>query len=113
MPNCGHLWAIGFDDIERAARVRDEIARLAERKYLILVDTAVAVRFLDGSVTLNGEPFVNATNIRLHSFAGFLAGLALGAPPLTGAAVGPCSEPRAPPRARSASTRTSSAKWSG
>jgi uncharacterized membrane protein len=88
MPNSGHLWAVGFDDIERAAQFRDEIARLADRKCLILLDTAVAVRFPDGSVTLNGEPYVNATNIRLHPFAGFLAGLALGAPPLSGAAVG-------------------------
>jgi uncharacterized membrane protein len=89
MTSSGHLWAVGYPDIGRAAQVRDEIATLAEKHYLILLNTAVAVRYPDGSVTLDGEPFVNAT-IRLgrHSFASFLAGLALGAPPLSGPAVG-------------------------
>jgi uncharacterized membrane protein len=74
--------------MERAEQVRDEISRLGERRCLILLDTAVVVRYRDGCVTLNGEPFVSAANIRGHSFASFLAGLALGAPPLTGPAVG-------------------------
>ena len=88
MPPSGHLWAIGYDDMGRAAQVRNEISKLSERHCLILLDTAVAVRYPDGTVTLDGEPFVAAPNIRGHSFASFLAGLALGAPPLTGAAVG-------------------------
>jgi uncharacterized membrane protein len=46
------------------------------------------VRYSDGSVTLNGEPFVTLTSHRGHTLASFFAGLALGAPPLTGAAVG-------------------------
>jgi uncharacterized membrane protein len=88
MPTCGHLWAIGYDDMGRAAQVRKEIIRLGERHCLILLDTAVAVRYPDGSVTLDGEPFVTITSRRGHTIANFLAGLALGAPPLTGAAVG-------------------------
>jgi uncharacterized membrane protein len=89
MTNCGHLWAIGFEDIGRAAQVRDEIVRLAEKHYLILLNSAVAVRHPDGSTTLDGVPFVNATTrLGRHSLASFLAGLALGAPPLTGAAAG-------------------------
>jgi uncharacterized membrane protein len=48
----------------------------------------VAVRYPDGSVTLDGEPFVAAPNFTGRTFASFLAGLALGAPPLTGAAAG-------------------------
>jgi uncharacterized membrane protein len=88
MPTCGHLWAIGYDDMGRAAQVRKEIIRLSERHCLILLDTAVAVRYPDGSVTLDGEPFVCLTSHRGHTLANFLAGLALGAPPLTGAAVG-------------------------
>jgi uncharacterized membrane protein len=83
----GHLWSIGFDDMERAEQVRAEIARLGERHCLILLDTAVAVRYPDGCVTLDGEPFVAAINFGGPTFASFLAGLALGAPPLTGAAV--------------------------
>jgi uncharacterized membrane protein len=88
MTKVGHLWAIGYDDMGRAEQVRDEITRLGERHCLILLDTAVAVRYPDGSVTLDGEPFVAAINLRGHTFASFLAGLALAAPPLTGAAVG-------------------------
>src|SRR6516162_431639 len=84
----GHLWAIGYDDMNRAEQVRAEIARLSERHCLILLDTAVVVRYSDGCVTLDGEPFVAATNFRGHTFASFLAGLALGAPPLTAAAAG-------------------------
>jgi uncharacterized membrane protein len=84
----GHLWAIGYDDMERAEQVRAEISRLGDRHCLILLDTAVVVRYPDGSVTLDGEPFVSAPMFRGHTFASFLAGLALGAPPLTGAAVG-------------------------
>ena len=54
----GHLWAIGYEDMQRAEQVRAEIARLSERHCLILLDTAVVVRYPDGSVTLDGEPFV-------------------------------------------------------
>jgi uncharacterized membrane protein len=84
----GHLWAVGYDDMERAEQVRAEIARLGERHCLILLDTTVVVRYRDGSVTLDGERFVVAGRFSGHTFASFLAGLALGAPPLTAAAVG-------------------------
>ena len=82
------MWAVGFDDTGRAAEVRDEITRLAwEKHQLILLDVAVAVRYPDGSFTLDGEPFPVVTKIPSGTAARFLAGLALGAPPLTGAAV--------------------------
>jgi uncharacterized membrane protein len=84
----GHLWAIGFDNMERAEQVRAEIIGLAGRSSLVLHETAVALRFPDGLVLLDGEPFVEVTNLKGHSFARFLASLALGAPPLTGAAAG-------------------------
>jgi uncharacterized membrane protein len=82
----GHLWAVAFDDMERANQVRAEIAKLRERHCLILYDTAVAVRYPDGSITLDGEPFWATARFGGHTFASLLAGLALGAPPLTGAA---------------------------
>jgi uncharacterized membrane protein len=87
MIESGHLWAIGYDDIECAEHLRARIAELVEKHCLILRDTAVAVRYSDGSLTLNGEPFVAPVDLKCHTFASFLAGLALGAPPLTGAAV--------------------------
>jgi uncharacterized membrane protein len=86
MTTAGHLWAIGFDAIERAEQVRAQVAQLAAQGCLILVDTAVAVRYPDGCTTLNGEPLVATPNFGGHTLAGFLAGLILGAPPLTSAA---------------------------
>ena len=88
MTKCGHLWAIGYDDLGRAEQLRRECIRLSEKHCLVLLDTAVVLRYADGSVTLDGEPFVAAVHLGGHTFASFLAGLVLGAPPLTGAAVG-------------------------
>ena len=82
-----HLWAIGYDTMDRAAQVREEVARLSESQCLTL-NTAVAVRYPDGLLTLNGEPFACFPSFHGHTCAGILAGLALGAPPLTGPAVG-------------------------
>ena len=40
----GHLWAIGYADMERAGQVKDEITRLGwDEPYLILSDVAVVV----------------------------------------------------------------------
>lgn len=87
-----HLWAIGYDDMERASQVRDEIARLGwdsgqAGRYLILSDIAVVVRHSDGTFTFDREPFSGLGNILACSGVGFLAGLVLAAP-LTGAAIG-------------------------
>ena len=88
MTKGAHLWAVAFDDIKRAEQVRAEIVKLSETQRLILLDTAVAVRYADGIATLNGEQFVSLQYSQGHSIARFLTGLALGAPPLTGAAAG-------------------------
>jgi uncharacterized membrane protein len=88
MTNAGHLWAVGYDDVGRAEQIRDEVLKLRDKHCLILLDTAVAVRYPDGCVTLNGEPFVSVPYFQAHGFASFLAGLALRAPPLTGPAAG-------------------------
>jgi uncharacterized membrane protein len=92
MNTTAHLWAIGYDDMGRADQVKDEITRLGwgeglGGKYLFLEDVAVAVRHLDGSFTINREPFPFVGNILASTTVGFLAGLAL-AMPLTGAALG-------------------------
>jgi uncharacterized membrane protein len=88
MTKGGHLWAVGFDDMDRAEHVRKVVGRLHVTHSLIVLNTAVVVRYPDRSVTLDGEPFVAATSFRGHTFASFLARLALGAPPLTAAAAG-------------------------
>jgi uncharacterized membrane protein len=88
MTKSEHLWAIGYDDMERAEQVRDEIVRLGwDTRYLNLLDIAVVVRHPDGSFTCNREPFPGVANILGCTAVGFLAGLVLFAP-LTGATVG-------------------------
>ena len=88
MKSSEHLWAVGFDDMERANQVRDEIVRLGwVDNKLILQDVAVVVRHLDGSFTLDREHFPTGSNIVGASAVGFLAGLVIGVP-IVGAAIG-------------------------
>ncbi len=88
MTKSGNLWAIGYDDMERANQVRDEIVSLGWNKhYLLLDDVAVVVRHPDGSFMLHREAFPSASNVLGSSVVGFLAGLVLGAP-LVGATIG-------------------------
>jgi uncharacterized membrane protein len=88
MEESGNLWAIGYDNMERANQVRDEIIGLGwDKHYLLLQDIAVVVRHEDGSFTLNREKVPAATNILGSSVVGFLAGLVIGGP-ITGALIG-------------------------
>src|SRR5262245_4117283 len=88
MSGAAHLWAIGYPDMGRAEQVRAKLSALSDTHSLVLLETAVAVRYPDGSVTLDGVPFVAVRGTHGHTLASFLAGLALAAPPLTPAAVG-------------------------
>jgi len=82
------LWAIGFDDMQRADQVRDEIARLGwDDHYLCLLDLAVVVRDTDGMFTVDQKPFPAIASILGSTAVGLLTGLVLAAP-LTGAIVG-------------------------
>jgi uncharacterized membrane protein len=92
MSTTAHLWAIGYEDVARAAQVRDEITRLGWGpgrfgKYLILLDLAVVVRHPDGSFAIDREPARGAANVLAGAGVGILAGLAVAAP-LTGAIIG-------------------------
>jgi uncharacterized membrane protein len=88
MTSTEHLWAVGYDDMERANQVRDEIIQLGwVKNSLILTDLAVVVRHLDGSFTLDREQFPAGSNILGSSAVGFLAGLVLGVP-IVGATIG-------------------------
>src|SRR5262247_1560843 len=88
MTQSEHLWAIGYDNMERAEQVREEIIRLGwDTHYLTLLDVAVVVRHPDGSFTCNHERFPTVANLLGSTAVGFLVGLVLLAP-LTGAAVG-------------------------
>jgi uncharacterized membrane protein len=88
METTGRMWAIGYDDVGRADRVREEIIRLGwDKPYLILEDIAVVVRHPDGTFTLNREPFPAVAHVMGLTLLGLLAGLVT-AMPLTGAALG-------------------------
>ena len=88
MTQSEHLWAIGYDDMERAEQVRDEIIRLGwDTHYLTLLDVAMVVRYPDGSFTCNRERFPIVANLLGCTAVGFLTGLVLLAP-LTGATIG-------------------------
>ena len=92
MKTVGHLWAIGYDDMEKANLVREELAKFGwdkgqAGKDLILLDLAVIVRHPDGSFTYDRKPFRAVANIVGCSVVGFLAGLVLAAP-ITGATIG-------------------------
>jgi uncharacterized membrane protein len=92
MAKAAHLWAIAYDDMERAERYRDELIKLAAGsgqagRYIILSDIAVVVRHPDGTFTLDRKRFPGVANILACSAVGFLAGLVVAAP-LTGATVG-------------------------
>ena len=87
-PREAHLWAIGYDDPVQAEHARAEVTRLAGAgQYLVLLDVAILARAVDGSYTLNREPFPLTGNILGGGTLGLLAGLALAAP-VTGAAIG-------------------------
>jgi uncharacterized membrane protein len=88
MANSSRLWAVGYDDMERANQVRDEIIKLGWHKhYLHLDDVAVVVRHPDGSFTFDRKAFPAASNVLGCSVVGLLAGLVVGAP-ITGATIG-------------------------
>jgi uncharacterized membrane protein len=88
MTKSGNLWAVGYDDMERANQVREEIISLGwDKHYLMLDDVAVIARHPDGSFTLNREKFLAASNIVGASVVEFLAGLVVGTP-ITGATIG-------------------------
>ncbi|HEY7314507.1 MAG TPA: DUF1269 domain-containing protein [Gemmataceae bacterium] len=92
MTTAAHLWAIGYDDMEKADRVREEITQLGwgvgqGGKSLILLDIAVVVRHADGTFTFDRKQFPGMANIVGCTAVGFLAGLVLAAP-LTGATIG-------------------------
>lgn len=82
------MWAVGYDNMERANQVRDEIAKLGwVDNRLLLTDLVVVVRHLDGSFALDREHFPTSSNIMGASAVGFLAGLVVGVP-IVGAAIG-------------------------
>jgi len=88
MTGSRNLWAIGFDTIEQANHLRDQIIKLGwDNHSLILEDLVLVARHPDGSFSLDREKFPTGTNVLGCTAVGFIVGLVLGGPVL-GAAVG-------------------------
>lgn len=85
MAECGHLWAIGFENLLAAERFRAAVTCCAvPEPHLVLRDLVILTRAADGSYALDRRPFPGAGNVLAHCRMGFVAGLALGMPLLTG-----------------------------
>jgi uncharacterized membrane protein len=88
MTSSAHLWAVGYDDINRASHVKEIIVSLASPEHsLQLLDIAALVRSLNGSLLFNGKPFPAANHPSLYGTLGLLAGFALAVPLLSDEAV--------------------------
>jgi uncharacterized membrane protein len=89
MAKSANLWAIGYDDLHGADRLRNVITNLAAPvQQLLLLDLAVLTRNADGSYALDRKPFPGAGNIFEGGPIHFLLGIAMAAPLLTSRAVG-------------------------
>ena len=83
-----HLWAVGFDNVNRADQVRKIIVSLADpQRALRLLDIAVLVRSQDSFLLLNGRVFPTGKHVWRHGTLGLLAGFALAVPLLSDEAV--------------------------
>jgi uncharacterized membrane protein len=83
-----HLWAVGYDDLDRAQRVRDLIVSMADHdQCLRLLEIALLVRSPDGSLTFNGKPFPAAKRSLGQGILAILAAFSLAVPLLSDDAV--------------------------
>jgi uncharacterized membrane protein len=88
MTKASHLWAIVYDDVAGAERVKAEVVKLGwEGHSLLLEDVVVVVRHPDGTFSFDRKEFPGVVNVLGCATVGFLAGLVVAAP-LAGAAVG-------------------------
>ena len=88
MNSSAHLWAVAYDDVDRARQVREVIASLAGPGLsLQLLDIAILVRLPDGSLMFDGKPFSARSHVFHHGPLGILAGFALAVPLLSDEAV--------------------------
>jgi uncharacterized membrane protein len=97
MATAAHLWAVGYDDMDRAGQVREVIVALTgPEHYLRLLDVAILTRSADGSLTFNGKPFSASHHIVGNGTLGLLAGFALAVPMLSDEAVARLMDSTAP-----------------
>jgi uncharacterized membrane protein len=79
-----HLWAVGWDHVDRAGQVREVVVSLPGiEPSLQLLDIGVLVRLHDGSLMFNGESFSPGSPIASLGVLGLLTGFALAVPLLS------------------------------
>jgi uncharacterized membrane protein len=88
MISSAHLWAVGYDDADRASQVQQVVASLGgPQQSLQLLEMAILARLPDGSFLFNGKPFQAGNQVAHHSALHLLTGFALSVPLLTDEAV--------------------------
>ena len=85
MTIAGHLWAIGYKDMEGAHQAQNKMTWLGWHnrrtvKHLVRRDVAILVRGLDGKFAFDGNLLPDIVNILVCTTVGFLLGLTIGAP---------------------------------
>ena len=91
MSHQAHLWAIGYDNPDRAEEVRTEINELRRDSAVCASWTWPSwIRRSDGTLTLDGEPFAMCAMTRPTACSRILRDLALSVPLLTSGAVEAC-----------------------
>jgi uncharacterized membrane protein len=83
-----HLWAVGWDNVDRAGQVREVVVSLPGiEPSLRLLDIGVLVRSHSGTLTFNGASFSGSSPIASLGILGLLTGFALAVPLLSADAV--------------------------
>ena len=88
MTTPAHLWAVGYDDLNRARQVREVVVSLSgPQQSLRLLDIAILERSADGTLTFNGKPFSAGSHLVHNGILGLLTSFALAMPMVSDEAV--------------------------
>lgn len=97
MNSSAHLWAVDYDDANRARQAQEAITSLGgPERSIKLLEIAVLACLPDRSFLFNGKPFLTGNQIVRHGALGLLAGFALAVPLLTEDAVARLYDSTAP-----------------
>jgi uncharacterized membrane protein len=102
MSNSAHLWAVGYDDADRATRTQEVLTSLnGPERPLQLLEIAVLTRLPEGSFLLNGKPFEAGDHGLHRGILAILTSFALAVPLMSDEAVARAFDSSAPEVANS------------
>jgi uncharacterized membrane protein len=88
MTTSAHLWAVGYDNADRAAQAQRVVTSLGgPERALQLLEIAALTRLPEGLFLLDGKPFLTGNQVLRLGALGLLAGFALAVPLLSDEAV--------------------------